>query len=176
MESSKVGYWLQVGANIGILAGLVLVGVQMRQNLELLELQLMHQNADQTQEELLLTLGEDPAEVWAKHILEPENLTLREIRMMDHFYFAVLNKWQDLYELYEKGLVGAGEWRRVVDDQAAPIFKNRFGMTWWKKVREEGVVSNVPRELMLAIQTNLDDASKRGDQAFYEDLQEALTQ
>ena len=32
MESSKVGYWLQVGANIGILAGLVLVALQMEQN------------------------------------------------------------------------------------------------------------------------------------------------
>ncbi len=32
MESSKIGYWLQVGANIGILAGLILVGFQINQN------------------------------------------------------------------------------------------------------------------------------------------------
>lgn len=122
------------------------------------------------------TPGEEPADVWAKHILEPENLTLREIRMMDHFYYAVLNKWRDLYELHEKGLVGAGEWKRVVDEEAAPISKNKFGMTSWKKVHEEGVLSTMPKELMVAIQMNLDDETKRGDQAFYEDLQEALTQ
>ncbi len=35
MESSKFGYWLQVGANVGFLLGLVFVGLQMQQDREL---------------------------------------------------------------------------------------------------------------------------------------------
>ena len=35
MESSKVGYWLQVGANLGLLAGLVMVAIQINQTSDL---------------------------------------------------------------------------------------------------------------------------------------------
>jgi hypothetical protein len=46
MESSKLGYWLQVSANIGILAGLILVGLQMTQSNSLAATQLLSDNIE----------------------------------------------------------------------------------------------------------------------------------
>lgn len=31
MELSKFGYWLQIGANLGLIAGLILVSAQVKQ-------------------------------------------------------------------------------------------------------------------------------------------------
>ena len=47
MESSKLGYWLQVGANIGLLAGLILVGFQIQQNSQILRTQVITEEADE---------------------------------------------------------------------------------------------------------------------------------
>lgn len=41
MDFTKTGNWLQVTANLGIVAGLILVGVQLQQNTDLLKTQLL---------------------------------------------------------------------------------------------------------------------------------------
>ncbi len=46
MESSKFGYWLQIGANVGILAGLILVGLQINQNTELTRMSIFSAEQD----------------------------------------------------------------------------------------------------------------------------------
>ncbi len=45
MDSNKFSNWLQVAPNIGILAGLILVGLQMQQNTDLLRMQLLKDEA-----------------------------------------------------------------------------------------------------------------------------------
>ncbi len=42
----KLGQWLQVGANVGILASLILVALQMQQSIDLARIQLENQMAE----------------------------------------------------------------------------------------------------------------------------------
>ena len=63
-------------ANIGILAGLVMVILQMNQASEFLAHQLLRAEADSFIAAEHAYVGEDFALVWQKHLEEPENLTL----------------------------------------------------------------------------------------------------
>ena len=47
MDTNKMVSWLQVGANLGIILGLVLVGLQLKQNSDLLKIQLLYQESHQ---------------------------------------------------------------------------------------------------------------------------------
>ncbi len=45
MDSSRLNHWLQVSANIGIVLGLVLVGVQLKQNSDLTRIQMLYEES-----------------------------------------------------------------------------------------------------------------------------------
>ncbi len=74
----KLGQWLQVSANIGILAGLILVGLQINQNTELMRLSFYSAEEDGYLMMGATTSGETLAAAWAKAIEEPESLTRNE--------------------------------------------------------------------------------------------------
>ncbi len=83
MDASKLGNWLQVSANIGIVLGLVMVGVQLKQNSDLTRIQLLYEESRRTVDLESTIVGERGAEVWAKSIEDPENLTLADVRIME---------------------------------------------------------------------------------------------
>lgn len=83
MDFVKLNRWLQVSANIGIVLGLVLVGFQLKQNSELARIQLLYEESNRAIELETEVVGERAAEVWAKSIQAPEDLTLAEIRIME---------------------------------------------------------------------------------------------
>ena len=82
MEIRKVGDWLQIGANIGILAGLILVGLQIKQNTDITRAELSHQLWGSVNQFQLAMMGENPAAVIAKAQSNPSELTDEEIRIV----------------------------------------------------------------------------------------------
>ena len=59
----KLGNWLQVGANVGILVGLAMVWLQMKQNSELMEYQLLSDETASASAALWAAAGEQYADV-----------------------------------------------------------------------------------------------------------------
>ena len=167
----KLGQWLQVGANIGFLAGLILVGFQMRQNADLLELQLMQQNADQFQSVMWSIAGEDYADTWEKHILDPKSLTLGDMRTVNASYSGAIDRWIGLYRLNQRGLVDAGDWKETVRSNGPSIFSNTYGRSWLQEVNKSGWI---PAELKAEIDSVVADDTRRGLQDFFRDVQENI--
>jgi type II secretory pathway pseudopilin PulG len=83
MESSKVGYWLQVGANIGILASLILVAFQINQNTQLARADLTARTYDLAMQMMLTQMGENPLKARAKAAIAPSSLTDEELLVID---------------------------------------------------------------------------------------------
>lgn len=83
----RLGDWLQVCANLGILAGLVLVGLQMQQNERLLKIQLVNQYNDASAGGDVAVGGEEIAAIWAKSVETPEALTLADMRALESVLF-----------------------------------------------------------------------------------------
>ena len=98
--------WLQLSANVAILSGVVLVIFQLRQNADLLELQILKQDVDSYIAGELMMIGENYADMWQKMLEEPENLNLAELRAIEsHLWAHDIVRWRNLYDLHSSGLL-----------------------------------------------------------------------
>ena len=104
MEASKLGYWLQVGANIGILLGLVFVGLQMLQDRELKRVELFSRTVTDLFERELAAMGDEPYRAIVKAASNPEELTEEEIYVYQTYLSVILLGWHRRNLMEQKGL------------------------------------------------------------------------
>lgn len=149
MDSSKLSNWLQVAANIGIVLGLVMVGIQVKQNSDLTRIQLLYEESTRAVNLETLVVGEQAAEVWAKMIEDPENLTLAEIRILEALLWSFTEQLRGTYRLAEMGLLTEADWRARVETEVTFYFSDRYSKAWWDNF---GTPSDTfPEELRQAI-------------------------
>jgi hypothetical protein len=170
MSRSDLLQWLQVSANLAILAGVVLVVLQMRQNADLLELQILKQDADSYIAAELALIGENYTETWQKMLEEPENLTLAEKRALESILWAhMIKRWVNTYKLAQQGLIEDIEWKHAVDSDVGYELAHPYGKAWWKEARE---ISMIPRQLAEYVDSKLETGVSPVE--YYEKLDEHL--
>ena len=146
MESSKLGYWLQLWANVGILAGLILVALQMRQNEDLLRYQLLKQEGDSYVSTEMAIAGEDYAGVWTRIQMDPHNADLQDMRIMESSLWGLsVYKWLNNYQLYSVGLMTEQQWKSAIDTDVGFGFGNPYARGWWDAYLE-GYADDLPEE------------------------------
>ncbi|NKC00030.1 MAG: hypothetical protein GKR90_16235 [Pseudomonadales bacterium] len=155
METSKIGHWLQVGANIGILAGLIMVGLQINQASYLVRNQLVSDQASDRMSTMENMLGENPAEIFAKAVTTPDQLTDAELVVMDSWMTREIIYARRVRQLVDSNIYPSEAWEnhRGVIDYA---FGSKFGRKWWEVSRSQFVESD-PRvvELVDSVIENL---------------------
>jgi hypothetical protein len=168
--NSQLGSWLQLGGNLGILIGLILVGLQMRQSTELLELQLRKTEAENYISSDLSVLGEEWPRVWQKQFDDPKGLTLAEQRILEATLWADnVYRWASNYRLYEDGLTEADEWQSQVDTDIAWVLGNPYGRAWWDEVK---VIPTLPPELVEYVESKLKDVSPYATKEIYDRIRD----
>ena len=156
MDFSRLNSWLQVSANIGIVLGLVLVGVQLKQNSDLARIQLLYDESRRVVEFELEMVGERAAEVWAKSIEDPENLTLEEVRIMEALFYSFIENLRGTYRLAQLGLLEDSDWRSRVESEVNFYISDPYSLAWWSEFGEDSNDS-VPEELRAAINAAIAD-------------------
>ncbi len=132
MNVDKASASLTVGANIGVLIGLIVLIVELNQNTDHLRLQVMDQiNARQVTHNAIF-LAENPAPVIEKSLIDPENITYTEFLLLDAYLMNVLSIWEDRFFLYQAGLVDSTHWKTKVEEDANWYFGNKFAKGWWE--------------------------------------------
>ena len=153
-SAGRFGNWLQIGANLGIIAGLLLVGLQLKQNSDLLRTQLLYEESGRFIESEHALYGENAARVWAKSIENPDELNLEERRVIDAYLYSTLESWRSTHMLSEHGLlVDDADWQLRVRDEASYFLGNEYGRAWWSVYREENLM--IPPELISIIDEEL---------------------
>ena len=157
MDSDRLNRWLQLVATIGLLFGIGLVIVQIRQASDLARAQLRSdiELADQQQE--LLMLGENPAEAWARSILAPESLSPAEIKIVDSWLYSHLAYWRRIEMLEGEGVLESGYTEASLRSGVRVYFSNPFARRWWDLERESGYYSAAFRDNMDAAMANLSE-------------------
>ena len=137
MKSQRINSWLSLGANIGVVIGLILVAYQINQDAELTKIQLFSDATTARNEFNHSLMGDHPLEVVAKSIERPHELTLAELQIMDVYLISALNEIRRLELLRRTGL--------EVEDSVGEIhsyyFGNYFARAWFQ---EYGGESNFP--------------------------------
>lgn len=131
MNNSKLSNWLQIAANVGIVVGLLLVGVQLKQNSDLLKTQMLYDESRRAVDLETLVVGENGAEVWAKSISDARNMSLHEQRIMEALLWSFSEQLRSTRLLAELGLLEDEEWRLRVHAETAFYLANDYGKAWW---------------------------------------------
>ena len=135
MDMDKVIQWLMVTSHLGILAGLILVGVQINQDNELTRLQIFSDTTTSRIQMHEALMGDNPAPVVMKSLTHPEDLTLEDLRIMDAYLLAAVNEERRRMVLEENGLqVTAVE----EEDLLLFYFGNKFAQAWWQQFMSDG--------------------------------------
>jgi len=127
----RLNRWLTLGANLGVLLGLVLLAVEVRQNAALTRAAMDLQKNDLLVQVELSIGKREMAEVWVKAIRTPESLTDAEARMVESHLVSQMLQWDQLLQMESAGLVSHDRVRQHIVNTAPFYFGSRFAKNWW---------------------------------------------
>lgn len=126
----KLNRWLTLAANLGVLAGLILVSLQIRQNTEITRAQIENDYFLADMQLELSMMGENPAASWIKAVYTPDEMTREDPAVVDRYLNYGLVQVQRLQRMNELGLA-SDEWV----DRVAYLrwhLGNEIGRRWWE--------------------------------------------
>ncbi len=138
MKLERFNAWLQVGASLGLIAGLLLLAVEIQQTRDLTRLQMRLDRDDALQQTELAMLGEEPAVAWAKSIRDPSSLSDAEAKVVDSYLVNLLLLYTRTARMEEAGLTDLSQLERTIRSSAWLYFGNPFARRWWRNDREMG--------------------------------------
>ena len=138
MNVNRWDAWLQIVASLGLIGGLVLVAVQIRQTRNLARLQLQIEGTLAFQQVEIAMLGENPAEAWARSIRDPESLSPADVKIVDSYLIHEVNQWRRTAFREAEGLAEQGATERLVRENAWFYFGNPFAKRWWLTMKRDG--------------------------------------
>ena len=150
MRESRVGYWLQVGANVGILAGLILVFAQIRQSNQITGAELFSDSLESTVARDLALIGETPEQSMTRLLLDPASVTPQDQFVADRVYMAIWRQLNRALLLSEAGLYGTNE---NIDASGFiyinhPLFACPYGLAWLDDLQAQLEADNVQYRLL----------------------------
>ena len=134
METDKVNRMLTLAANAGVLFGLILVAFQINQNTELTRGQITNDYYLADMELELAMMGDDPAGSWIKAVYAPDDLTEKDMAIVDRYFNYGLVQVQRLQKMHELGFAD-DDWEERIG-YLGWQFGNEVGRRWWAYSKE----------------------------------------
>ena len=134
MNADRLNRWLTLVANLGVLAGLLLVAYEIRQSAGIataqarLEYSAGWRSVDGSRQD------GDFAAVVAKSIENPESLTLTERIQLDGFYIGILDQAYSAYVAWQAG-VRPNHYASAVAAAVELNFGSAYAKAWWQANR-----------------------------------------
>jgi len=140
VDSDRVTRWLTLGANIGVIVGIIFLVIEMRQNSAIATAQVRldyaagWRSVDESRQDASF------AEVFAKSIKKPEELSPNEVVQLDAYYSGVLDQMMSAQTASTAGL-RESSFAEVATSVGAIYFSNEFARSWWTQVRSDWSIS-----------------------------------
>ena len=169
MKKIDLGQAITILANIGVLAGIVALIVEIDQNSDHLALQLEFQ-ANQKLFELNREL-QDPvrAEIFAKAITNPDELSFGDGLVATTIVLNMINEWEERYWIERAGLTSQLGWKRHVQENIEWVLGSHFAIEAYKSNR--GAYED---ELVEYVDVLLDQVDPNGTSRWWTELQSSL--
>lgn len=136
MKKIAIGQAVSVLANIGVLAGLILVAIQISQSTDIARAQLENDYYLADMQLEMAMMGDFPVESWIKAVYAPEEITRQDAAVLDRFFNFGLVQVRRLHQMQQLGLAED----EVLAQQVNYLewhLGNEIGRRWWDKYREE---------------------------------------
>ena len=135
MESNRLAQWLTIGANLGVLVGLLLLIAELKQNQDMMRAQIRHElaveivNLQQT-----LASNAQLADVLYRGI-SGEELTPTELFQFETRTNALFRYWEDVHYQYRVGLYDDTEFARQKEAWRGSMQRSQLSQDYWCRVR-----------------------------------------
>ena len=167
--------WLNVTANLGVLAGLILVIFEMRQNQELMKVNLTNDYYSSYAQAEMIFAGENLPAVWEKSLVDPKNLSLKEMRILEAHTYSPITRWINLYRLYEAGILEKTFWQSQVNVDASYYLGTPYGRAYWENIKPHALESKfIPLDLLDYIDNVLAATDPQDIRNHIESIQAAI--
>ena len=169
METDRLNRWLTLGANVGVIAGLILLAAEISQNTEVSEMQFYIERRAIVNELSLAMLDTETSEAWTKSIVDPQSLSLSDIDKLGSILSLRLNIWRLSFVLEERGFREKGSALNYLEHTIEDLFGNPAAQIWWKHHRE-----SYPPEFAAAINHALVDVDTDANHRKFLAIQDEL--
>ena len=149
MITEKLNRWFTMLVNLSVLAGIVLVAVQIQQNTDITKAQMANEYYLLDAQLELTMMGESPAQSLEKAIYFPDELNQEDAVILDRYFNFGILQLQRIRKMIELG---------VADEE---LYQERVGYLRWHLGNEAGrrwstqYVLGEPNELYRDIETVL---------------------
>ena len=149
MNVGTISEWLQVIGSFGVLAGLILVALQIQQNTVLVRAELISNDSDAWISIDASKQSERFASVLAKSIVNPQELNAAEILELDGYFFTYIDQLIRDRELYDLGVFDS-PMESLVRASLSDYFGNEFARAWWAETKWKfslDIVETIDKEM-----------------------------
>ena len=136
MSQTRSRDWLVVIGNFSVVAGLILVAFQINQSAFLVRAEIGTSSYNRLVESDRVIVDPSFAEVWAKSLEQPENLTITEMIQLDGYLYSLIDLLEGDQWLYDIGIY-EGSNEDLLAYTSGFIASNRFAMSWWTEMKSE---------------------------------------
>ncbi len=131
MNLNKVNHWLTLLANIGVLAGIVFLAIEIRQSGDAVTAQMQDSIADGFIALNMATINDPQVGVtWVIGLNEPDRLSYAEAIRFSMLMRALFNQFIRVHGLYRTGLLEESDWA-LYAREAATIMSSPGGKLHW---------------------------------------------
>ena len=161
MNSDQINKWLTLGANLGVLAGIILILIELDQNADLMRAQMVQERANHLVQKYDAIIHSDYWHRISAEISRPENpeernldsLSAEDYQRVLHTYYREVNDLRNQHYQYTEGYLPADIWefgsrgqmRRMILlaialDRLEVVYRDdEFGSELRRVAREEGI-------------------------------------
>ena len=136
METDRVNRWLTLGANVGVIAGLILLAAEIKQSTEVSEMQFYIERRAIVNDLSRAMLDTETAEARTRSIVDPQSLSLSDIEKLGSILSLRLNIWRLSFVLEERGFRDEGAALNYLEHTIEDDFGNLAAQTWWRHHRD----------------------------------------
>ncbi len=135
MESNRLNRWLTLGANIGVLVGIILLIVELGQNRDMMRAEIRNELARSLSDFLPSVVNDREFADALVRAGAGEPLTATEELQINAWYDLVFGYWQNVHYQYRQDLYDESEFSRHTDAISAVLGENPSMYSYWCKER-----------------------------------------
>lgn len=131
-RADRLNRWLTLGANLGVVLGLILLMVELRQNATLTQADMKARRNDLLVQIELSLAQPEIARAWVQSIRAPEKMTDVEVRMVESHLVSMMLQWDYMFKMEDGGLITREDARQHIRNTAPYYFGSRHAKNWWR--------------------------------------------
>ena len=135
MNTENLNRWLTLGANIGVLVGIILLIVELDQNRDMMRAEIRNELARGVSDFLPSIVNDRDFADALVRASAGEPLTPAEDLQINAWYDLVFGYWQNVHYQYRQGLYDESEFSRHMDAMSAVLDENPISNRYWCRER-----------------------------------------